>query len=61
MRQTAIKPGEILLASPDCDRCGAGARLFGIELHPTIDRTELHTYVCERCDALQTKIVPLQS
>jgi hypothetical protein len=34
-------------------------RLFGIEPHPTISRTDLHTYVCERCQAMQTEIVPL--
>jgi len=32
-------------------------RLFGIEPHPTIDRTDLLTYVCSRCDGVQTEIV----
>ncbi len=49
-----------ILGCPDCDRCGAETRLFGIEAHPTIDRTELLTYVCARCEAMQTKIVPLR-
>jgi hypothetical protein len=34
-------------------------RLFGIEPHPTADRTDLHTYVCAQCDAVQTEIKPL--
>ena len=45
---------------PTCNRCGAPARLFGIEPHPTISRTDLRTFVCERCEAMQTEIVPLQ-
>jgi hypothetical protein len=57
MRAAEKKKLEIL-GCPDCDRCGAGTRLFGIEDHPTIDRTELHTYVCGPCDAVQTEIVP---
>jgi hypothetical protein len=45
----------------NCDRCGATTRLFGIESHPTMSSAELHTYVCERCEALQTQTVPLRS
>jgi len=33
-------------------------KLFGIEAHPTIDRTDLLTYVCSRCDGLETESVP---
>ena len=33
-------------------------RLFGIEAHPTIDRTDLLTYVCSHCDGLETETVP---
>jgi hypothetical protein len=33
-------------------------KLFGIEAHPTIDRTDLLTYVCGRCDGLETETVP---
>src|SRR5262245_18335033 len=43
---------------PRCRDCGATMRLFGIEAHPTIDRTELLTYVCSQCDRLQTQIKP---
>jgi hypothetical protein len=40
---------------PDCDRCGGKTRLFGIEAHPTIVDASLLTYVCVRCDAVQTR------
>ena len=33
-------------------------KLFGIEAHPTIDRTDLLTYVCSHCDGLETETVP---
>ena len=59
MKATEKKKLEIL-GCPDCDRCGAGTRLFGIEAHPTIDHIELRTYVCGQCDAMQTGIVPLR-
>jgi hypothetical protein len=49
-----------ILGCPDCDRCGAGTRLFGIEAHPIIDCTELRTYVCAQCDAVQTETVSLR-
>jgi hypothetical protein len=42
-----------------CCVCDATMRLFGIEAHPTIDRADLRTYVCPRCDALETETVPL--
>jgi hypothetical protein len=46
-------------AGPQCYRCGAQARLFGIESHPRVEQADLHTYVCTRCDGVQTEIVPL--
>jgi hypothetical protein len=45
-----------VLAGPNCNRCGAEMRLFGIESHPTIDGTDLHTFVCTQCDAVQAEI-----
>jgi hypothetical protein len=33
-------------------------KLFGIEAHPTIDRTDLLTYVCSHCDGVETAAVP---
>jgi len=43
---------------PKCSTCGATMKLFGIEAHPTIDRTDLLTYVCSYCDGLETATVP---
>lgn len=40
-----------------CPDCGATMRLFGIEPHPTIDGTDLLTYVCSHCDGVETEIV----
>jgi hypothetical protein len=59
MAQPSVKR-EDMVGAPDCNRCGAKSRLFGIELHPDFDRSELRTYVCEQCDALQTEVVPLR-
>ena len=42
---------------PKCSDCGAAMRLFGIESHPTMGRTDLLTYVCNHCDAVQTETV----
>jgi ribosomal protein L40E len=58
MRVTGLKQSEVLVCR-NCDRCGAKARLFGIESHPTVERAELRTYVCGRCDAMQTEVLPL--
>lgn len=44
-----------------CRVCGVVMRLFGIEAHPTIDGADLRTYVCPRCDALETETVPPSS
>jgi len=44
-----------------CHRCRDEMRIFGIEPHPTVESADLHTYVCDRCDALKTKIVPRRS
>jgi len=43
---------------PKCRDCGATMRLFGIEPHPTIDGTDLLTFVCSHCDGVQTEIDP---
>jgi hypothetical protein len=59
MAQASLGAAQIRF-DPTCNRCGAAVRLFGIEPHPTISRTDLHTYVCEQCDAMQTEIVPLR-
>jgi hypothetical protein len=33
-------------------------KLFGIEAHPTIEQTDLLTYVCSHCDGLETESLP---
>jgi hypothetical protein len=43
-----------------CRDCGATMRLFGIEAHPTIDQTDLLTYVCSHRDGLQTELEPCE-
>ena len=58
MKQTELSRIEMPVY-PHCDRCGAQMRLYGIEPHPTIDRVDLHTYACPRCDAVQTDAAPL--
>ena len=58
MKLTGLKLSD-MPTSADCPQCGAPTRLFGIEPHPTLDRTDLHTYVCARCDCVQVKVVPL--
>jgi hypothetical protein len=45
---------------PRCRDCGATMRLFGIEAHPTIDQTDLLTYVCSHRDGLQTELEPCE-
>jgi hypothetical protein len=46
------------LGNVKCRVCDVSTRLFGIEVHPTIDGADLRTYVCPRCDALETETVP---
>ena len=58
MNQLAPNNGD-WLSGPTCRDCGARMRLFGIEAHPTVDRTDLRTYVCTFCDEVQTEDVPL--
>jgi hypothetical protein len=53
-----IKANPNRVDCPDCDRCGIAMRLYGIEAHPTVDGTEVHTYVCARCNAVQTEDRP---
>lgn len=52
MRRTgALAPG-----TPRCRRCGGATRLFGIEPHQTIEQAVLRTYVCDRCDSVETAL-----
>jgi hypothetical protein len=55
------KPAPIRVETPDtmeCRACGATMRLFGIEAHPAIGGIRLRTYVCARCDHVQTRAAP---
>ena len=45
--------------SPACTQCGGPTRLTGIEPHPTRRRTDLRTYQCLGCDAVQAQVVPI--
>jgi hypothetical protein len=42
----------------ECRACGTPMRLFGIESHPGISGVNLESYVCPRCDGVQTVAVP---
>jgi hypothetical protein len=45
--------------APPCESCGATTRIYGIEPHPRLTRTEVYTYVCDGCDQSQVLVVPL--
>ena len=40
-----------------CEVCGVPMRLYGVEPHPTIDCADLWTYVCPRCEQVQTAAI----
>lgn len=42
-----------------CDECDGLCRLVGIEPHPTRAHTDLRTYECLACEAMQTVAVSL--
>lgn len=42
-----------------CSRCGGAMRLVGSEPHPVAPATDLLTYTCTVCDALDVVPVPL--
>jgi hypothetical protein len=44
---------------PICNQCGGPMRLTGIEPHPTQAHTDLRTFQCLICDAVQAKVMPL--
>jgi hypothetical protein len=43
---------------PFCAACGGRTRLVGIEAHPRIPRTDLHTYECTGCDSTLVVAAP---
>jgi hypothetical protein len=42
---------------PACEECGGLMRIIGIEPHPTRAYTDLRTFECTDCEALQTVAV----
>jgi hypothetical protein len=48
-----VKPS----GSPMCEACGVTMELYGIEPHPALSRTDLRTYLCPRCEEVQTTAV----
>jgi len=40
-----------------CEVCGVAMRLYGIEPHPSISSADMWTYVCSRCEEVQTATV----
>jgi hypothetical protein len=56
----SVAPIEIkAFDNPMCKVCGVMMRLYGIEPHPTLNRTDLRTYVCPQCERVQTAVVHL--
>ena len=49
------------VTSPACTECSGPTRLTGIEPHPTRPRTDLRTYQCLACDAVQAEVVPIRA
>jgi hypothetical protein len=55
-----LTPVEIL-AGPLCLDCGECTRLAGLESHPRLPRTDIRTYECEACQAVQAVVAPQPS
>ena len=43
---------------PICRLCGRDSRLYGIEPHPRLARTDLNTYGCDPCGTTEVIILP---
>jgi hypothetical protein len=46
------------LIPPACETCGSVTRLVGLEPHLTDRRTDVCTYQCNSCGAVQTRDTP---
>jgi len=44
----------------ECDTCGKLTRLVGTEPHPVHPNTDLYTFSCTWCDAVQVVAVPFK-
>ncbi|MDB5582727.1 MAG: hypothetical protein JWR80_7903 [Bradyrhizobium sp.] len=58
MTETYVSESTSVFAPP-CETCGAATRIYGIEPHARLARTEVYTYVCDACDETQAIVVPL--
>ena len=54
LTQPEVKP----LVCPECTDCGGQTRLVGIEPHLRLPFTDLCTYECLECAAVQTVAIP---
>jgi len=50
-----------LVAPIACDNCSGMLRLVGVEPHQTLRNTDLFTYACTSCDAMQVLAVPVRA
>jgi hypothetical protein len=46
------------IAGPFCPACGGRTRLAGLESHPRLPRTDIRTYECNGCQAVQAVVAP---
>jgi Zn finger protein HypA/HybF involved in hydrogenase expression len=42
---------------PVCSRCGQMTRIYGIEPHSQYAKTDICTYVCDRCETVEVRII----
>jgi hypothetical protein len=43
---------------PACPHCTGNMQLYGVEQHPQLPETDLKTYVCDRCGAVEALPAP---
>jgi len=41
-----------------CPHCDGRMQLYGVEPHPHLPETDLKTFVCDRCDAIEALPAP---
>jgi hypothetical protein len=41
-----------------CPRCHGSMQLYGVEVHPQLPETDLKTFVCDRCGAVEALPAP---
>ena len=50
-----IAPSSAVIA---CPQCSDRMRLYGVEPHARLARTEVYTYVCDVCDQTEVVVMP---